>query len=485
MDLWYNTNMKKKKVIILSSLIILFALVLEAGILTYANERNAYRTSTVLLDRVIAVLNKNDETRDKLIQSLKEDYIVRAKSVSYILDAKPQVEYDIDELLTIADLMSIDEIHLFDESGCIYSGTMPQYFGYSFDSGEQMAYFKPMLSDKELTMCQDVVPNTAEAKNMMYAITWNEDKTKMVQVGIKPKRLLDEMRQNNVSSLVDDMPVYEGMKIFVARTTDKTISGATDNSTIGKTLEEIGISTKDIHKNESKITDLFINGEPYRCVMRQDENYIAIVAMEHTFYRQETIYAILIVAIYLILASLCIIYMIFRVMREKFEKEKLFYTSTTDAITKCLNRRAYEEDIARLDPLEEWIYISLDLNGLKHENDTYGHVAGDELICAAAGFMESSFHEYGKIYRIGGDEFVVIVTKHIHQFKEMLKEFDDSVANWHGELVKSMTISYGYVYSTEQEWETVYDIAKAADDRMYQSKEIFYTKNGSGKRKVR
>ena len=48
-----------------------------------------------------------------------------------------------------------------------------------------------------------------------------------------------------------------------------------------------------------------------------------------------------------------------------------------------------------------------------------------------------------------------------------------------------MTISYGYVYSTEQEWETVYDIAKAADDRMYQSKEIFYTKNGSGKRKIR
>ena len=135
--------------------------------------------------------------------------------------------------------------------------------------------------------------------------------------------------------------------------------------------------------------------------MRQDENYIAIVAMEHTFYRQETIYAILIVAIYLILASLCIIYMIFRVMREKFEKEKLFYTSTTDAITKCLNRRAYEEDIARLDPLEEWIYISLDLNGLKHENDTYGHVAGDELICAAAGFMESSFHEYGKQSRNG------------------------------------------------------------------------------------
>ena len=48
-----------------------------------------------------------------------------------------------------------------------------------------------------------------------------------------------------------------------------------------------------------------------------------------------------------------------------------------------------------------------------------------------------------------------------------------------------MTISYGYVYSTEQKWETVYNIAKEADDRMYQRKEIFYTKNGSNKRKGR
>ena len=37
-----------------------------------------------------------------------------------------------------------------------------------------MAYFKPMLKDKKLTMCQDVTPNTSEAKEMMYAITWNE-----------------------------------------------------------------------------------------------------------------------------------------------------------------------------------------------------------------------------------------------------------------------------------------------------------------------
>ena len=53
------------------------------------------------------------------IESLKDDYIVRAKAVSYIVDAKPQVENDVEELQKIAKLMSVDEIHLFDETGCI------------------------------------------------------------------------------------------------------------------------------------------------------------------------------------------------------------------------------------------------------------------------------------------------------------------------------------------------------------------------------
>ena len=94
--------------------IIAAALLLEGFILKYVNDRNADRTSKVLLDRVITVLDKNDESEKALIKSLKDDYIVRAKAVSYIIDAKPEVEYDVDELQKIAALISVDEIHLFD-----------------------------------------------------------------------------------------------------------------------------------------------------------------------------------------------------------------------------------------------------------------------------------------------------------------------------------------------------------------------------------
>ena len=193
-----TSDMKKRLpgIILITGGIVLVAMVIQAVILSFINNRSFDRTSQVLLDQVSNVIEKNKASEEDLIDSLKEDYMVRAKAVAYIVDAKPEVANDVDELRKIAALISVDEVHLFNTDGVIYAGTNPEYFGYSFDSGEQMAFFKQMLNNKDLTLCQDVTPNTAEAKEMIYAITWNESKTHMVQVGITPKRLLKELKQN-------------------------------------------------------------------------------------------------------------------------------------------------------------------------------------------------------------------------------------------------------------------------------------------------
>ena len=479
--------MKKKKIIILSIMIIVVALLLEASILKYVNDKNAHRTSKVLLDCVITVLDKNDASRNELIESLKDDYIVRAKAVSYMIDADPAVEYDVKELQKIAKLMAVDEIHLFDDQGTIYSGSAPKYFGYNFDSGAQMEYFKPMLKDKSLTMCQDVTPNTAEGKKMMYAITWNEDGTKMLQVGIEPKRLLNEIKQNNISNVVAGMPVYKAMEIMVADADTKVIEGATDSSKLGKKLEDVGISSDHVSADDATVIQIRMGGKHCRCMMHQNDNYIVIVTVEDSFYQQSDMIAFFIVGVYLVLASCCITYMFSKVIeerlqKEKLQKEKLIYTSNTDALTRCLNRHAYENDMKKLNLSEEWVYISADLNGLKQANDSYGHMAGDELICAAADCMRDSFHEYGKVYRIGGDEFAVIITENTSQVEELIHGFDSNVANWHGKFVDSMTVSYGWVFSTERNWGSAYEISKAADARMYQSKERYYKESGAVRR---
>lgn len=455
--------MRKRKILILSITIVAVALILETCILQYVNDKNAQTTSNVLLDRVIAVIDKNESSESEFVKSLKDDYIVRAKAISYIVDAKPEVEYDIDELQKIASLMSVDEIHFIDDTGTIYSGSIPKYFGYSFDSGEQMAFFKQMLNNYDLTLCQDVTPNTAEAKEMMYAITWNESKTHMVQVGITPKRLLKELKRNQISNVVADMPVYKGMEIYVVDAKTKKILGATDASWVGNTAH--------------------FNHKGYRFVKRKHGDYIVAVCMLESMNAQTNIVAILIVGIYLTLASCLLVLMLSRVLKEKYEKEKYIYTSNTDELTKCYNRRAYDSDMENLDLNTEWIYISLDLNGLKKANDTLGHSAGDELICAASNCMKFAFASYGKIYRIGGDEFVVLIQESVSNIDSILQVFDTTIRDWHGKYSNSISVSYGVVKSSEQDFDSIHSVSKLADERMYKSKSEYYNISGNDRRR--
>lgn len=434
----YDKVRQLDKIVFLALGLILVALVIQMAILNWINNRNISKMSEVLLDRVVNVIEKNEQDEKDMIASLKEDYIVRAKAVAYIINANPEAEKDVDELKKIAKLMAVDEIHLLDATGKIYSGTIPEYYGYSFDSGEQMEYFKPMLEDKTLTMCQDVTPNTSEGKKIMYAITWDETGTRMIQVGIEPVRLLNEVKQNEMSSVVTNMPVYEGIRIFVADKESGKIYGATDFSDIGKKLDDIGITKKGDEEGKIFTGINEIDGENYRCSFYITGDYAVGVACSNSSNAESNAIALLIVGIYLTLAAVGIIYMYVKVNKAKI-----------DELTGCLNRRAYK----------------------------------DELIHGAAECMKQCFGSYGKVYRIGGDEFVSIIFVDESELKKIREDFDEVISHWSGAMVNKISISCGYVYSREKNWESFEEIASEADIRMYEAKEKYYSVEGRDRRK--
>ena len=476
---------KRGKIIGLLIAIIVIALFLEAGILYYVNNKNTEKTTKVLLNQVVDIIKKNQKNEDEMMNSLKEDYIVRAKAVSYMIDAKPEAEKNKKELQKIADLMSIDEIHLFDKTGKIYSGTIAKYYGYSFDSGKQLAYFKPMLKNKKMAMCQDVTPNTSEKKEMMYAIIWNESGDRMIQVGIKPIRLLEEVKQNEVDSVISNMPVYKGISIYVADKDSGKIYGATNKKQIGKTLDQIGIKKRNIDKQKMFIDTIRVDGKKSKCIMKHTGKYVVGVTFAIESDNTSNLIALMIVAVYLVIESAFILVMVSRLSKVKKEKKEqsemlssISEISNTDELTGCFNRRAYEEDIANLSSKDQFIYVSMDVNGLKIVNDSKGHVAGDELLLGAASCMKQAYDPYGKVYRIGGDEFIAILPVNREQYAWIKMEFDRIVNVWKGEHVKAMSISSGFISSSERQWTSIKELANIADIRMYEEKAMYYKKNG-------
>ena len=184
-----------------------------------SNRHNAWIASEMILQQLEDVIEENKESYQTLLETLKEEYTLRAETVANLLEMEGRLYQTTVEYRKIAKQLRVDEIHIINTGGCIVAGTNPEYFGYSFSSGEQMGYFKPMLTDKTLSMCQDMVPNTAEGKMMMYAIVWNSSGTAMIQIGITPSRLLAKMNSASVENLVRQMPITSGMNIFLLNAT--------------------------------------------------------------------------------------------------------------------------------------------------------------------------------------------------------------------------------------------------------------------------
>nr|MCR5100488.1 GGDEF domain-containing protein [Butyrivibrio sp.] len=119
---------------------------------------------------------------------------------------------------------------------------------------------------------------------------------------------------------------------------------------------------------------------------------------------------------------------------------------------------------------------------LKVVNDTLGHAAGDELLIGASYCMNKSFGSYGKIYRTGGDEFIVILFCDNEKLEELVNDFEETMANWKGKLVDNLTISYGYVSKEEAPEMSVRELAAIADRRMYDAKSSHYRRKGIDRR---
>lgn len=189
-------------------------LILESFFQYVNNQRNSYASTNAMLSNVKDIILKNDENIKTLSETLKNEYQIRVKSVAYTLSNIDR-DFTVDQYKEFAKTMEIDEIHIFDKNGRIVDGSVPQYWGMTMGSGEQIGYFKPVLRDYELVMCQDVTPNTAEKKQMMYAMCWMNDHSYIVQIGITPERLLQEMEKNHSANLISQIS-FAGEGLFVA-----------------------------------------------------------------------------------------------------------------------------------------------------------------------------------------------------------------------------------------------------------------------------
>jgi len=147
-----------------------------------------------------------------------------------------------------------------------------------------------------------------------------------------------------------------------------------------------------------------------------------------------------------------------------------------DALTGVKNKHAYVQSEMEIDQLiaEDKCYdfavLVADVNGLKQVNDTLGHHAGDEYIKAACKVICTTF-KHSPVFRIGGDEFAVIMKGSDFEEREMLIEqlYEKMKANGSAGLVTAAAGKSEYVKGKDLRMQ---DVFERADNAMYEQKKL-------------
>lgn len=138
-----------------------------------------------------------------------------------------------------------------------------------------------------------------------------------------------------------------------------------------------------------------------------------------------------------------------------------------DALTGLLNRHAYFTE-TKSDYKDITAIISLDMNELKTLNDKYGHAAGDEALSTLSYCFARACKARQSVYRMGGDEFVIVCRK---TSKEDVEALVERIKKYVSETKYTCSIGYSY---HEEGTISLDDLLSESDARMYQDKSEYY-----------
>ena len=279
--------------------------------------RSMESDSILLFDQVETIVSANNKANEEARKRVDNICLDKARHAAFLLNGIKPEDVSLTMLEKVCVDTAIEEINLFDDQGYIFASTVTDYIGLNVNDGEQVAFFTPMLKDKDLAMVQELTANTRKGKMMQYASSWLPDGTYWVQIGYTPEEIAT-LANTHTMSEVFGMLLHDATSIMIAIDPETyAITGSTDQLLKGKTVMSFGLDPAQINTDGKATRFTSSNGMNIYAVYRQSADGTIL----GRYVEEKDLFANLIttntrMALYLIL----VFFVIFMILSAYFDK---------------------------------------------------------------------------------------------------------------------------------------------------------------------
>ena len=205
--------------ILIPVLIMQLIAVLAVSFIGYSNTAKQINEEMIIttqgkLKEIIFEQNTVEDITEALRTSLNNNYLRIARSIAMLVSSDPKY-LEPAELEKIAARTGVDEIHIANNDGILYTGTVPGFFGFDFNSGDQARPFLQILSDPNFELAQE--PQMRDADNVLFQYIGVSlgDGTGFLQIGVQPTELQQVLAKTDLQRSLENLPYREGEYAFV------------------------------------------------------------------------------------------------------------------------------------------------------------------------------------------------------------------------------------------------------------------------------
>jgi len=227
------------------------AFILAFAVSYFIQTAQAYEDADKLIklkiDDVIMQIGVNDDNLREIRRESDANALAKARSFAEMIRINPALVGDFNQLEKIRGLLEVDELHIINDEGILFSGTVKDYYGYDMASDKQSAAFLPAITDKDFELAQDPQPKGINKEVFQYAGVARKDADGIVQIGYRPEKLAQAIEVVDIKNLAPGFRIGSSGSILVAKKSGEIVS-TPEERYLGKSLFEYGFEKHDFVK---------------------------------------------------------------------------------------------------------------------------------------------------------------------------------------------------------------------------------------------